>query len=72
VAQISLMCPNADELSDAQDALGQILDLDECGEVDLPPYLTRLLLQLQEILLATKPVVHEFAVDWQHPARTHA
>jgi hypothetical protein len=53
--QFALLCPLEDELADAQEALGHILDLDDVGEIDLPPYLTRLLLQLQDILLATTP-----------------
>lgn len=53
--QFALLCPTEDELADAQEGLEQILDLSEVGEVDLPPYLVRLLLQLQEILAATIP-----------------
>lgn len=52
MAQFALMCPTEDEVSDAQEGLDQILELDDAGEIDLPPYLTQLLLQLQEILAA--------------------
>lgn len=54
MAQLELLCPTEDEIADAQEGLGHILELDEIGEIDLPPYLTRLLLQLQEILIATE------------------
>lgn len=55
MTEFTLGCPSEDELADAQEAFGQILDLDDYGEIDLPPYLTGLLLQLQETLLATPP-----------------
>lgn len=55
MAQLALLCPSDDELCDAQDALAHLLDLNELGEIDLPPYLQRLLLQVQEILAAATP-----------------
>lgn len=62
MTEFALMCPSDTELADAQEALLHILDLDDVGEIDLPPYLTRLLLQLQELLAATKPLSGEHAV----------
>jgi hypothetical protein len=59
--QFPLLCPTEDEVADALEALGEILDLDQAAEIDLPPYLTRLLLQLQETLLATRPQPREYA-----------
>lgn len=50
MTEFSLGVPREDELADAIDALGDVLELDAFGEVDLPPYLTRLLLQLEETL----------------------
>lgn len=53
MTEFSLGVPREDELADAIDALEDVLQLDALGEVDLPPYLTRLLLQLEETLTAT-------------------
>ncbi|HKU56946.1 MAG TPA: hypothetical protein VJP41_07985 [Gaiellaceae bacterium] len=53
MTEFSLGAPGKDELADAIDALDDVLRLDALGEVDLPPYLTRLLLQLEETLTAT-------------------
>lgn len=50
MTEFSLGAPQEEELADAIDALGDVLWLDSVGEVDLPPYLTRLLLQLEETL----------------------
>ena len=52
MTEFSLGAPREDELADAIDALEDVLQLDAVGEVDLPPYLTRLLLQLEETLAA--------------------
>jgi hypothetical protein len=51
----ALLLPTEEELSDAQEALAAILELGDAGELDVPPYLARLLLQLQDILLVTSP-----------------
>ena len=56
MAEFELLCPDDAELADAQEALDGILRLDEDGEIDLPPYLVRLLLQLEELLLRAVPV----------------
>jgi hypothetical protein len=50
MTEFSLGAPQADELGDAIEALEDVLRLDDLGEIDLPPYLTRLLLQLEETL----------------------
>jgi hypothetical protein len=50
MTEFSLGAPRDDELIDAFDALEDVLQLDTIGEIDLPPYLTRLLLQLEETL----------------------
>ena len=50
MANLALSCPSEEELADAIESLGTVLDLDDYGEIDLSPYLTRLLLQLEEIL----------------------
>ena len=52
MTEFSLGAPRGDELADAIEALEDVLELDALGEVDLPPYLTRLLLQLEETLTA--------------------
>ena len=52
MTEFALGVPRGDELADAIDALEDVLQLDGLGEVDLPPYLTRLLLQLEETLTA--------------------
>lgn len=53
MTEFSLGVPREDELADAIRALDDMLDLDELGKIDLPPYLARLLLQLEEVLSAT-------------------
>jgi hypothetical protein len=53
MTEFALGAPAEDELSDAIEALETVLWLDSLGEVDLPPYLTRLLLQLEETLAVT-------------------
>lgn len=53
--QFELLCPTEAELSDAQEALADLLEFNRSGELDLPPYLLRLLLQLEDILLVTTP-----------------
>ena len=55
MAQLSLMCPTADDLAEARDGITRILELGERGELDVPPYLDGLLRQLREILVATAP-----------------
>jgi hypothetical protein len=59
MVEFALMCPSDAELADAQEALSRILELDDIGEIDLPPYLTRLLLQLEEVLAVTRPTRSE-------------
>lgn len=61
MAEFALLCPSDAELGDAQEALEHILDLAETGEIDLPPYLTRLLLRLDELLAAARPGAREQA-----------
>lgn len=53
MTEFSLGVPREDELADAIHALDDVLELDALGEVDLPPYLAQLLLQLEETLSAT-------------------
>lgn len=50
MTEFSLGAPREDDLADAIDALDDVLRLDTIGEIDLPPYLIRLLLQLEETL----------------------
>jgi hypothetical protein len=50
MTEFSLGAPREDELADAIDALEDLLRLNDLGEIDLPPYLSRLLLQLEETL----------------------
>ncbi len=50
MTEFSLGAPQEAELADAISAVDEVLWLDSLGEVDLPPYLTRLLLQLEETL----------------------
>jgi hypothetical protein len=50
MTEFSLGGPREDELADAIEALDGVLELDTLGEIDLPPYLARLLLQLEETL----------------------
>jgi hypothetical protein len=50
MTEFSLGVPHSDELGDAIEALDDVLRLNDLGDVDLPPYLTRLLLQLEETL----------------------
>jgi hypothetical protein len=53
MTEFSLGVPNADEVGDAIEALEDVLRLADSGEVDIPLYLTRLLLQLEETLAVT-------------------
>jgi hypothetical protein len=48
--------PDAGEIVDAIEGVDGLLRLHDNGEVDLPPYLVRLLLQLQESLAGAAPV----------------
>ena len=60
MAEFALHTPTEAEVHDAVAAIEDVLRLDEIGEVDLPPYLSRLLLQLEEMLAEAPP----------HPERT--
>lgn len=53
MTEFALGVPGEAELADAIDALDDVFELDNLGEIDLPPYLARLLLQLEETLCAT-------------------
>ena len=53
MTEFALGSPHEDDLADAVETLEDVLRLDALGEVDLPPYLARLLLQLEETLAAT-------------------
>jgi hypothetical protein len=53
--QFALHCPTEAEVCDAQESLAELLELSYAGELDLPPYLTGLLVQLQDLLLAATP-----------------
>jgi|tagenome__1003787_1003787.scaffolds.fasta_scaffold7501644_1 hypothetical protein len=55
MTEFPLGVPQEDDLCDALEALEDVLRLDSIGEVDLPPYLARLLLQLEETLTVTSP-----------------
>jgi hypothetical protein len=55
MAEFALHCPTQDELVDAQEGIAQILELGATGELDLPPYLVRLLVQLEDIVGAATP-----------------
>jgi hypothetical protein len=55
MTEFPLWAPPEDELADAIETLEDVLRLDTLGEIDLPPYLTRLLLQLEETLALTPP-----------------
>jgi hypothetical protein len=59
MTEFALGVPNEDDVADAMETLEDVLRLDSLGEIDLPPYLTRLLLQLEETLSAapTQPLV---------------
>lgn len=50
MTEFALGAPDEGELADALETLEDVLRLDALGEIDLPPYLTRLLLQLEETL----------------------
>jgi len=63
MTEFALLRPDQDELADAQEALEDILHLDESGEIDLPPYLIRLLLQLQELLVEFGPGVENLVAE---------
>ncbi|HEU5477056.1 MAG TPA: hypothetical protein VFU64_04405 [Gaiellaceae bacterium] len=53
MTEFALGAPREDDLADAIETLEDVLRLDLLGEIDLPPYLTRLLLQLEETLAVT-------------------
>jgi hypothetical protein len=53
--EFSLGAPRDEELADAIEAVEDVLRLDEIGEIDLPPYLARLLIQLEDTLAAATP-----------------
>jgi hypothetical protein len=55
MTEFSFLAPREDELADAIEAVEDVLHLDEIGEIDLPPYLTRLLIQLEDTLAAARP-----------------
>ncbi len=55
MTEFVLGAPSEDDLADAVEALDDVLRLDVVGEIDLPPYLSRLLLQLEETLAVTRP-----------------
>lgn len=58
MTEFALGAPQDDELADAIESLEDVLRLDALGEIDLSPYLARLLLQLEETLAVTPtPVV---------------
>lgn len=50
MTEFALGAPREDELADALETLEDMFRLDTLGEIDLPPYLTQLLLQLEETL----------------------
>ena len=52
MTEFALGAPHEDEVADAIETLAEVLRLDALGEIDLPPYLSRLLLQLEETLTA--------------------
>lgn len=51
--ELLLRAPATSDVADALEALDDILGLDRDGAIDLPPSLTRLLLQLSEALTAS-------------------
>lgn len=53
MTEFALGGPHEAELADAIETLEGVLQLDAIGEIDLPPYLMRLLLQLEETLSVT-------------------
>lgn len=59
MTEFALGVPNDDDVADAVETLEDLLRLDALGEIDLPPYLTRLLLQLEETLsfAPTQPAI---------------
>jgi hypothetical protein len=48
--ELPLHALSASEAEDAIDALEDILELEAIGDVDIPPCLTRLFLELEEVL----------------------
>jgi hypothetical protein len=52
VAEFSVRALSVTEAEDAIEALEAILELEGLGEIDLPPGLARLLLQLEDVLAA--------------------
>lgn len=63
MAEFPIHIPSDAEIADALEGLEAILRLDETGEVDLAPYLTRLLLQLEETLAAAGTAGMTLAAD---------
>jgi hypothetical protein len=59
MTEFALGVPNEEDVADAMETLADVLRLDSLGEIDLPPYLTRLLLQLEETLSVapTQPAI---------------
>ena len=59
MTEFALGVPGEDEVADALETLEDVLRLASLGEIDLPPYLTRLLFQLEETLSAapTQPAI---------------
>lgn len=56
--ELLLRAPATSDVADALEALDDILGLDRDGAIDLPPSLTRLLLQLSEALTVTPPATN--------------
>ena len=54
MAEFPLHVPDESDARDAIEALDDLLRLDESGAIDLPPYLARLLVQLEETLVASR------------------
>ena len=52
MTEFAFVQPEQAELEDALEGLEQVLQLDEVGEVDLPPSLRMLLEQLEDVLSA--------------------
>jgi hypothetical protein len=60
VAEFALFVEDDAELLDAAEGIDHVLDLDDIGELDLCPYLRRLLIQLQELLGAARGPVPQW------------
>jgi hypothetical protein len=57
--ELALHALSASEAEDAIDALEGILELEAIGDVDIPPCLTRLFLELEEVLASIARGPHE-------------